>query len=211
MKVHFSRDNATIPSDTKAKSDGVDNWYLCLKTMQRKILYLRYFKVTENKEMSPSELGKIIKDAFPNIRECLTLLGACHCCHVHKLHNPSTEEFLNTCDYRICCCYVPSTKHIKKTCSCPCRHIARQIVRAHTYTDLEYVEDERHLLHMDYLDRTESKKRIEYELEVHNNVKKQLKEKISKPKVHQSVYTKYYNTMDKLIEVTIQYTNIQIK
>lgn len=206
MEICYPQDTTTI-NDC---SDHSDNLISSLETMRRKILFIRYLKVTENQEMRPYELGKTIKKEFPDFCIFIEMLRNCHCCHVHKLHKPVSNISLDACDYRICCS-IPAPTQTKKACSCPCRHIARQIVRAHNYTKLEYIEDKRHLLHIDLLNCTESKKQLETELHEHNQVKNKLKENLRKNCVHPSVYTKYYNTIDKLIEVKMQYTNIQMK
>lgn len=208
ITTYIPRDITTV----KDKNGDLEKLQLqpCWETLRRKILYLRYFQLAENSEMKPCELGNKIKEEFPDFGACLKMLKSCRCCHVHKLNKPAADKLLDTCDYRISCS-IPS-KHVKKTCSCPCRHIARHLARAHTYTGLEYVEDERHLLHTDFLNCTESQKQLLSKIQKQTQLKEKLKEKINKKIViHPSVYTKYYNAVDELVELTVEQKSIQSK
>lgn len=200
---YFPRDIANIICNIKDKREHADKLQPCLKKLQLKVFFLRYFQITECLDMQLEETGKKLKDEFPDFEACIELLNMCTCCRVHALNKPTCIRYLGSHEYRICCS-PPKNSTCKNLCECPCRHIARQLVRAHTYTDLEYIEDKRHLLHVEYIDLVESITQMQYEMEKKRQDKEELLGKLNHPKVDVTLYTEYYNLIDEMVELGVQ-------
>ena len=210
LRVHFPTDLAKMILEKSHHSEHNDKLELCLESLRTKVFCGSYLQFCQTiRGSTPVEQDSQIKKQFPDIQDILTLLSKCSCCQIHNSFKPTSYQFGDVCDYRICCS-PPYTK-VKNACSCPCRHVARSLMRAHTYTDIEHIEDDRHLLHVRYLDLKQKQRKIKTKLESFQNKKQKLNHKISNHNVSEATYTKYYACIDKTLELQIQHDIYEVK
>lgn len=210
LRVHFPTDLAKMILEKSNHSEHNDKLEMCLNSLQAKVFcssYLRFCKSIQS--CTSTEQDQKVKGQYPDIQNILTTLSKCDCCRIHNSFKPTSYNFADTCDYRICCS-PPKTK-IKKACSCPCRHVARSLMRAHTYTDIEHIEDQRHVLHIQYLNLKENQKHIKTKLESSKNRKEKLNRRINNRCVSDATYTKYYTCIDQTLELQIQHDMYDVK
>jgi hypothetical protein len=203
LRIHFPTDIANMILEKSNRSEHNDKLELCLDSLQVNIFCSSYLQFCQEiQDYTTAEQDRKIKSEYPHIQDILTMLSKCSCCEIHNIYKPISYRFADTCDYRICCS-PPKTK-ITKDCDCPCRHVARNLMRAYTYTEIEHVEDERHLLHVQYLDLKETQRKLKTKLEIVSNKKQKLKHKINNNNVSDATYTKYYASVDQVLELQIQ-------
>jgi len=210
LLVHFPTDIANMILEKSNHSEHNDKLKLCLDSLQVNVFcssYLRFCQ--EIKGCTPAEQDRKIKHEYPNIQDILTMLSKCSCCGIHNSYKPNSYRFANTCDYRICCS-PPKTKYTK-SCECPCRHVARSLMRSYTYTELEYIEDRRYILHIQYLDLKKEQKKLKTEFQMVTNTNQKLKHKINNNNVSNATYTKYYASVDQVLELKIQLGIFNVK
>lgn len=200
---HFPKDIAQFICEKKDKSEHYDMLESCNEQIKVQSFIQRYHEVQEMSEdqgFVVEQQDAKLKEYFPDLQECLHLLAKCKCCNTHSLYKPCTIEKLETCTYRICCYPIHEKK--TKSCSCACRHIARRLVRAHTYTVLEYIEDDRHILHAQYVENYDSIKTTNQKLDENMNIRRMVLEELSTETndVKLNILrSEYYNLLDMIL------------
>jgi len=209
LRVHFPTDLAKLILQISNHSEHNDKLELCLGSIQAKIFSQNYLRFSDKLRETGMERCDKIKREYPDIQQALTILSKCSCCIIHNSYKPKSFQFLDACEYRICC--SPPKSKTKKSCDCSCRHVARSLIRAHTYTDIEHIEDNRHLLHIEYLNCKENQQTQHKKLRIATDKKLKYKNKIASSNASDATYMKYYSLVDEVLELQTQEEFYKIK
>jgi hypothetical protein len=180
LRQYFPDDIAQFICEKKDKSEHYDMLDSCHEQIKVQSFIDEYQEVQEMSEEQGfviEQQDAALKDYFPDLQKCLHILAKCRCCNAHYIYKPRNVKEIETCMYRVCCSPVHEKK--EKQCSCACRHIARRLVRAHTYTALEYIEDDRYMLHAKYIENYNRIKTTNQKIHEYMNQRRMILEEIS--------------------------------
>lgn len=215
LRQYFPDDLAKLICHKKYKSEHYDALEECHDQIEVRTLLQKYKDVQEEMEEQGyvvEEQDERLKKTFPHLQALLNTLKKCKCCNIHSMYKPMSATFMDACEYRICC--SPPREKVMKSCTCACRHMARRMTRVHTYTELEYIEDDRHILHMDYLQTYEHLKEAKIEIEENMNQRKIMLEELSTTETKTDStsqdtinckYSEYYEKIDQIIRLQHDY------
>ena len=180
LRPYFPKDNAHVICDTIDKSKHCGVLDSCREQIKVQSFIQEYQEVQETSEEQGyvvEQQDSALKNYFPDLQKCLHILAKCRCCNAHSMYKPREVEDIDARDYRICC--SPTHEKTVKSCLCECRHVARRLVRLHTYTALEYIEDDRYILHTRYIESYNKIKTTNRQIDEHMNQIRMVVEEIS--------------------------------
>lgn len=203
LMLYFPKDIANMIHRIKDKSEHQDNLHVCIEQihcmeLDKDIMEKKYLLMT---------------NGFNDLEYCLNIISKYKCCKDHKIYNPTTSKYLDPCDYRITC--SPPRTRIGKKCDCSCRHVARNLIRIHIYTELEYNEDERNIFHQKYFTNTEKYKQVQNDIKNAEKERLVLYAKINtdenqEQEMVDQLYYNYYASLDKVMEIRTKLCNAKL-
>jgi hypothetical protein len=147
LMKHFPKDIANMICDMKNHAEHNDRLRMCFVPLQFQVIVRNMQKIDERMfHANQYEYDRVCREEVPDLREAINILATCKCCAVHQTKKPTSVDTMNAYEYRVCCSNRNNINRVI-TCTCPCRHYARKLIRAHIYDYIDHEEDNRHIIH----------------------------------------------------------------